>query len=91
MSIYISKPDEWFDSHTVVYLIDDYRPDINAGLFSGKRNGEEDEEICPFDEFVFISSYDEAAKYLYENNLENNHYVWENVMRSWFHSIGEAY
>ena len=48
---YVAKPETWFDAGTVVELIDDYRPDINCGLFRGYRNGKLDEEVCPFDEF----------------------------------------
>ena len=48
---HIAKPGEWFDEGTFVELIDDYRPDMDAGLFRGYRNGRIDEEVCPFDEF----------------------------------------
>jgi hypothetical protein len=50
---YISKG-EWFDTDTEAVLIDDYRPNNgpNSGLFRGYRNGQIDEEVCSFDEFV---------------------------------------
>ena len=59
---YISKPDEWFDAGTIATLIDDYRTEgLNSGLFSGLRNGELDEEICPFDEFDIVDELLEEA------------------------------
>ena len=64
MTIYRAKPDTWFLPGTIVTLIDDYRPQINSGLFEGRRQCEvpeaeacplgeiyDDEEICGFDEF----------------------------------------
>ena len=54
---YISNG-EWFDKGTEAILIDDYRNEVNgynAGLFSGTRDGSEDEEICSFDEFEEIN------------------------------------
>jgi len=56
---------EWFQAGTEATLIDDYRPQMNSGLFRGWRicenpgaeggkpsgQGYEDEEICGFDEF----------------------------------------
>lgn len=56
---YISKGD-WFIEGTEATLIDDYRPQINAGLFSGKRRNSpkgtvyDDEEVCSFDEFIEV-------------------------------------
>ena len=54
--IFVAKKDTWFKRGTITVLIDDYRPDLNSGLFVGTRspeNGEEslDEEICGFEEF----------------------------------------
>ena len=49
--LYTAKVNTWFDSGTEVKLIDDYRPETNAGLFLGLRKGHQDEEVCPFDEF----------------------------------------
>ena len=51
---YIPKPDTWFDGSVEVDLVDDYRPDINSGLFCGLHNGKLDEEVCSFDEFIEI-------------------------------------
>lgn len=58
---YKVKPDTWFDEGTEVKLIDDYRdakfPNgafSDCGLFRGYKNGELDEEICPFDEFEIM-------------------------------------
>jgi len=63
---YIAKPNTWFKAGTEVKLIDDYRPQMNSGLFCGLRICEnpgaeggilkgaervDDEEICGFDEF----------------------------------------
>ena len=58
----------WFKKGTECILIDDYRPVINSGLFSGIRVCEkpyaegnhkldeeyQDEEICGFDEFQVL-------------------------------------
>jgi hypothetical protein len=44
----------WFDMGTEAKLLDDYRPDLNAGLFLGIKDGKPDEEICGFDEFEAI-------------------------------------
>jgi len=51
---YTAKSGCWFDSETPTKLIDDYRPQMDSGLFRGIRSGseEEDEEICGFDEFI---------------------------------------
>ena len=46
-----ARPDTWFDAGSLVTLIDDYRPQLNAGLFSGLRGGKLDEEVCVFAEF----------------------------------------
>lgn len=48
---YVAKEVSWFDTGTVVMLLDDYRPRLNAGLFRGFRDKKADEEICDFDEF----------------------------------------
>jgi len=47
---YISKG-EWFKEGIVALCLDDYRPDINSGLFRGFKDGRQDEEVCTFDEF----------------------------------------
>jgi hypothetical protein len=59
----------WFAPGTECFLIDDYRPQWDAGLFRGLRicenpeaecglpvgtHRENDEEICSFDEFEII-------------------------------------
>lgn len=51
---YIAKPDTWYDEGTEAQLIDDYRPQIDSGLFCGYKNGKLDEEICSFDEFEVV-------------------------------------
>lgn len=71
MKKYIVKPDTWFKEGTEVILIDDYRPKMNCGLFSGiticenpssegmfRNIGEEyeDEEVCDFNEFEEIET-----------------------------------
>lgn len=48
---FITKENCWFDKGTLAILIDDYRPFITSGLFSGFHEGRLDEEICSFDEF----------------------------------------
>ena len=61
---YIAKPDEWFDAGTEVKLIDDYRDNdamfynksLNAGLFEGLKDGQIDQEVCCFDEFIFVKT-----------------------------------
>ena len=40
----------WFDEGSLVKLIDDYRPQLDSGLFEGLRDGKMDQEICGFDE-----------------------------------------
>lgn len=63
---YISKG-VWFVEGSACVLVDDYRPQMNSGLFRGQRRcadpaaegrplGEvyEDEEICGFDEFEVL-------------------------------------
>jgi hypothetical protein len=52
--VYVAKPGEWFDAGTVAMLVDDYRPDMEAGLFRGVRDGKLDEEVCAFAEFDVI-------------------------------------
>lgn len=45
-------PGGWFDPGTVAELLADCScPDFGQGIFLGLRNGEEDEELCPFEEF----------------------------------------
>lgn len=71
---YIAKPNTWFAAGTECILIDDYRPQWGAGLFSGLRICEnpdaeggipvgahriDDEEICGFDEFDVVETEDE--------------------------------
>jgi hypothetical protein len=64
--IYISDG-TWFVEGTEATLIDDYRPQIQSGLFRGQRRcddpaveghprGEvyEDEEVCAFCEFAVV-------------------------------------
>ena len=51
---YIAKPDTWFDVGTDAILIDDYRPQIDSGLFRGIKDGHPDEEVCGFDEFFYV-------------------------------------
>ena len=54
----------WFDKGSEIDLIDDYRPELNSGLFKGWRTCQKDiaenrkigeryidEEICSFDKF----------------------------------------
>ena len=65
--MYKSKQGTWFKEGSIVRLIDDYRPQMDSGLFEGIRIcenegsearilGEEylDQEICGFDEFEMI-------------------------------------
>lgn len=66
MTKYIALPDTWYVEGTECELITDGRPEMNIGVFSGKRvsqgipelrpSGEEyvDEELCSFDEFEVI-------------------------------------
>ena len=49
--VYVAKPETWFDAGTVAVLVDDYRPNMEAGLFCGIRDGQIDEEVCAFEEF----------------------------------------
>ena len=63
---YIAKPDTWFVEGTECELVADGRPQMNIGIFRGKRiseglpelhpAGEEylDEENCSFDEFEVL-------------------------------------
>lgn len=59
-----AKKDAWFNEGTIVNCIDDYRPDIDAGLFEGYRTCQDeasenkklgevylDQEMCDWDEF----------------------------------------
>ena len=52
---YISKG-EWFDKGTEAELLIDFGLNWNptCGLFSGIKDGHEDEETCTFDEFEVI-------------------------------------
>lgn len=34
---YIAKKDSWFDEGEEIELIDDYRPDMDCGLFKGPK------------------------------------------------------
>ena len=47
----VAKQGTWFDAGTVVELVDDYRPQMNAGLFRGLKDGKMDEEVCSWEEF----------------------------------------
>ena len=49
---FYARPGTWFDAGSLVTLVDDYRPHLNAGLFSGLRGGKPDEEVCFFEEFL---------------------------------------
>jgi len=62
--LYVPKPNTWFKENTLVLLLDNYRPDMDSGLFLGTRVVENeqaenrpigtehlDEEVCSFDEF----------------------------------------
>lgn len=51
---FIAKPGGWFDKGVEVKLLQSFHShgdDLGFALFAGMRNGEEDEEICVFDEF----------------------------------------
>ena len=64
----IARSDTWFKAGTEVRCIDDYRPEMDCGLFSGIRITEnpdaegghpvgterEDEEMCGWDEFDIL-------------------------------------
>jgi len=65
---YYKSKGEWFDKDSPARLIDDYRPNMNAGLFIGYHKDELDEEACSFDEFEEIE-------------MEENGYL--NVDRAW--------
>lgn len=69
MTRYIAKPNTWFKAGTEVMLVDDFRPQMNAGIFCGLRICENpeaerglpvgterhnDEEVCSFDEFDVV-------------------------------------
>ena len=62
--VYIAKKDTWYDEGSICILIDDYRPQMDAGLFYGMRTCENpasearpfgdkhlDEEVCQFNKF----------------------------------------
>ena len=64
VKVYIAKKNTWYDEGSICALIDDYRPQMDSGLFYGWRTctnpnsegkpfGERhlDEEVCLFDEF----------------------------------------
>ena len=51
MKRYIAKSHSWFDEGTEADLIDDYRPDVQAGVFYGMKNGHLTYQTCNFDEF----------------------------------------
>ena len=51
MKRYISKGN-WFDKGTEAELIADC---VVHGLFRGIKDGKEDEELCPFEEFEIIN------------------------------------
>jgi hypothetical protein len=48
-----ADPKGWFDVGTYVILIQDY---LEFGLFCGMHNGQIDEEICPFNEFLLVAA-----------------------------------
>ncbi len=50
---------EWFDDGTEAFVIDDYRPGADCALFVGLRHGKRDEEVCPFDDFLFLGHHSE--------------------------------
>ena len=62
--VYVSNENGWYEEGTICILIDDYRPQMNSGLFYGIRCCENpkseskpfgtlyyDEEVCSFDNF----------------------------------------
>lgn len=66
---YKALPGGWFKEGTEVVLIEDFRPEVNGGIFEGVRVckyplselheiGEEylDEEICYFDDFEEVKA-----------------------------------
>ncbi len=53
MKHYFAKKDSWFDEGSEAKLIAIIYK-TTSGLFRGIKNGEEDEEICTFDEFDII-------------------------------------
>lgn len=55
---YISRGD-WFDKGTEAKLLIDLRPKMDVGVFEGIKDGKEDEETCPFDEFDIIEETDQ--------------------------------
>ena len=54
MKRYIAKSDCWFDQDTEADLIDDYRPEVQSGLFFGMKDGHLTYQICNFDEFKIV-------------------------------------
>jgi hypothetical protein len=50
---------EWYDAGTEAYLLDDYRPQGDCGLFIGIKDGKVDEEVCAFDEFLKLGRHSE--------------------------------
>ena len=51
MKRYIAKATCWFDTGTEADLIEDYRPDVQAGVFFGMKDGKLAHQICNFQEF----------------------------------------
>ena len=75
--VYVANENCWFEDETICILIDDYRPNMNSGLFYGirccsntKSENKEfgafyyDEEVCQFDEFDvhYVYPYDNIRK-----------------------------
>ena len=54
MKKYIAKSDTWFDEGTEAKLLGELINEV--GLFRGIHNGEEDEELCPLEEFNVIET-----------------------------------
>ena len=54
MRRYIAKAHSWFDEGTEADLIEDYRPDVQAGVFFGMKDGHLKHQLCNFDEFKVI-------------------------------------
>lgn len=51
---YTALPYTWFDEGEEVKLIDIIRPGV--GLFEGIKNGELDQEVCPFEDFKITNA-----------------------------------
>ncbi len=47
---YVSNGD-WFDKGTEAKMLQDEPDECGCAVFSGLRNGVEEEEYCPLDEF----------------------------------------